>query len=126
MDGKEIGLTEPPFEYEGIQEKFIKEKIKCFEERFKNFLNETETDSVKQFPIFKQAIRRVAILHVILEEIMEMVEQKKKKYKEMLIARDGIDIEGNGELPQYKERAIEIDDSPTAYKCTDESIPSSY
>lgn len=29
-------------------------------------------------------------------------------------------------IPEYKPRKVEMDDSPTAYACTDEDIPSSF
>lgn len=105
-----------------IKEEFIEERTGCFKEIFEKFLNETEIEAPKQFPDSKQSRERIVAVLETLEKTEAILKKEKEKIKEALIALVGFDIEGNGKLPPYEPRKVEIDDSPTAYACTDESI----
>ena len=96
----------------------------CFRERFENFLNELEKKINTELP-GKNIRKRLAVKHVTLEEIMKHVTKEKGIAYKCLKSLAGFDIEGNGKLPPYKPRKVEIDGSSVAYECTDESIPSS-
>lgn len=105
----------------GDKKMFVEERIYCFKERFKNFLSETETDVTKRLWGFQRTKKRLVAKLEVLEGAETVLKKEQDKIKKALIALVGFDTEGT-DLPQYKERKVEIDDSPTAYACTDESI----
>lgn len=115
MDGKESNLIGLPFEYDGTKEKFVQEKIKGFEERFKNFLGEMETDVARRLRGFQRTRERLAAKL----EVLEGIEAILKKEKEAIIALVGFSIDDKEEIITNitsKDKGISL--------CTDESIMS--
>ena len=94
---------------------FVKERVDCFKERLGNFLGETETAVNKQFPGYKQARKNIVKRLEVLEVAETIIKEEEEKLKEILRVTVGFDFEETGELPEYKQRKVEIDDSPTAY-----------
>ena len=115
-----MDLIDPPFEYDGIQEKFVKEKIRCFEERFKGFLSEMETDVTKQLRGFQRTRERMIARLEVIEGVETVLKKEKEKIKEALIALVGFDINGKEEIvttTTSNDKGVSL--------CTDESIISS-
>lgn len=113
MDGKESSLIGAPFEYDGIQEKFVKDKIRCFEERFKNFLGEMETDASKRLRGFQRTRERLVAKLEVIEGAETALKKEKEKIKEALIALVGFSIDDKEEITS-KDKGVSL--------CTDESI----
>jgi|SRR3989344_4661853 len=100
-------------------ESFNQRKIDCFKERFENFIHELEIDVQKQFPDLKELRKRLVAMAEVLEGVEKII---KKTQSDIINSLVGFDVKEN--IPPYKSRIVKIDDSSTAYECTDESIPS--
>ena len=103
-------------------EALTEEKVSCFKERFENFIHEAFVDIDKQLHGYQRTRERLVVKLNVLEKAESILKQEQEKIKQSLLALVGFDTEEKV-LP-YRPRIVKIDDSSTAYECTDESIPS--